>query len=74
MGKTKQLIKNNHEHEYYLYAEKVFIDQEYWHYDQKNKEKSTHEIHVFPHRAVEEQDSTDRDRLHKWFNNGEGQE
>jgi hypothetical protein len=73
MGRTKKLIENNHEHDFYLYTEKVFIDQEYWYYEKKNKEKSTHEIHILPHRAVEEQDSTDRDRLHKWINNGEGQ-
>ena len=40
MGRTKKLIENNHEHDFYLYTEKVFIDQEYWYYEKKNKEKT----------------------------------
>lgn len=72
MGKTKNLIENNYEYDFYLYAEKVFITEEYWNYEKKNEEKSTHEIHILPHRAVKEQDCSDRDRLHKWINNGEG--
>ena len=69
MGRTKHLIENNQDNEFYLQAEKVFLDEEYYYYQKQKKEKKrAHGLRFIPHRAIEVKDSTDRTELYKWAN------
>ena len=54
MGRTKHLIENNQDNEFYLQAEKVFLDEEYYYYQKQKKEKKrAHGLRFIPHRAIE---------------------
>ena len=68
MGRTKHLIENNQDNEFYLQAEKFFWTKNIIIIKSKKRRKRAHGLRFIPHRAIEVKDSTDRTELYKWVN------